>query len=904
MARVLFHVNPYSPDGGDELLPLSAFQWGAPTSPAGLPDFGIRVAQAGKSMNLSFPRTLTPAQSAHLSGVLGQIASGQELDERNVHPGLRLLVRRLGDSRTVLEQDRGGPEPEYERGFVEFLADLADVEAGDAAGAGAGAGADPEPMTTAEYIRHLFGKLMFREPDWSPPPWLLLRGKSRWLGPDALPKRVKTLYERDAGAFDGCCAYLALAASGIGARELNGGRKGADQWAYWRNCTGEKLLDFLESVRQEWRVYDATGRLVAAGGEKVANKPVVHLIAGLGHISAARGSGATPIELAPISDDASLAPVFRELDAELAGPEGLKVRSASSLEANAFYERCKIRAPEYHCARESKFGLDLNSAYPTILENVTTVIPVPSLLDTVEEFGSMRSMTVEPASFMRVALETETERRIFGGGRAEAWIWGDAIRYARGGDATVMCSGVYRISRWISGRPLGHEGAAKRAIERWGRKEMARADPEKVRRAAICNYTGYLEKIESHPVAALLESGRLQPEELDYFRVAYEDPDPITGEEFVAHTAPGILALTKRRHFRTTGRIAKLAIYSYTAAKLVMYAKIVGQDPVYVKTDAIHFEERPDDETIARVMHPGEMKEETPARTTYTSASPVFPIGDLDVGRRGLTETTRDEILADIADGRPPKVWLSGPAGTGKTRFALGDLKEACEAKGWAVEVLTPTRHLADATGMRTLEDFGGRNLCADHAYHRAQRSVIIVDEVGLIQGHELAYIASLRPKGLVIIGDQHQLANIDIGRNARHLGLKEMKFDLHANDRYGGNAQMHAVIRSIMPYIDPDINAFGCGDDVKQAVDIQLRLNGVAVQSRDDFTKEADDLVLGWRHRYVDPRGGATVHSAQGRTLEDGKTLHIVDWRDAGPRLLYTALTRARSIENIRLYV
>ena len=69
--------------------------------------------------------------------------------------------------------------------------------------------------------------------------------------------------------------------------------------------------------------------------------------------------------------------------------------------------------------------------------------------------------------------------------------------------------------------------------------------------------------------------------------------------------------------------------------------------------------------------------------------------------------------------------------------------------------------------------------------------------------------------------------------------------------------------------------------------------------------------MILGWRHKVLkNYRGGSetntaqvmTVHASQGRTLE-APVLHIVDFRRANVRLLYTALTRIRSLDQLRLY-
>jgi hypothetical protein len=246
---------------------------------------------------------------------------------------------------------------------------------------------------------------------------------------------------------------------------------------------------------------------------------------------------------------------------------------------------------------------------------------------------------------------------------------------------------------------------------------------------------------------------------------------------------------------------------------------------------------------------------------------------------------------------------LSGHAGVGKTYWALGKLRDECLARGVAFRALTPTIALAKASGTQTLGSYLSSKSTDTLMQIAARNEVIFVDEVGLCQGHELGTIARLNPKGLVLGGDRAQLANLDVERIAKRLNLYKVTIDLHDNDRYKGDKRMHSLLRSVVSFVTEGLGVFG-GVPV-ELVDC-LRRHKIPIKPLKYAPKaSADTVVLGWRRRVViDQFGGSTVHAAQGSEVPEGGTLHIVDWYQASPRLLYTAIMRGRSADHIFLYV
>ncbi|HEX8741505.1 MAG TPA: MobF family relaxase [Thermoleophilaceae bacterium] len=136
---------------------------------------------------------------------------------------------------------------------------------------------------------------------------------------------------------------------------------------------------------------------------------------------------------------------------------------------------------------------------------------------------------------------------------------------------------------------------------------------------------------------------------------------------------------------------------------------------------------------------------------------------------------------------------VTGKAGTGKT-FALDAAREAWEASGHPVIGAAVARRAA-----RELEDGAGiestslaallQDLRAGGEYGLPPRSVVVLDEAGMAGtrqlGELLAHAETARAK-VVLVGDPHQLPEIDAGGSFRALLTRTQPIELTENRRQG----------------------------------------------------------------------------------------------------------------------
>jgi hypothetical protein len=158
---------------------------------------------------------------------------------------------------------------------------------------------------------------------------------------------------------------------------------------------------------------------------------------------------------------------------------------------------------------------------------------------------------------------------------------------------------------------------------------------------------------------------------------------------------------------------------------------------------------------------------------------------DPDPVRRALA--ARPTIGADQAemvrrlcgDGDRVQV-VVGPSGTGKT-FALDAAREVWEASGYTVVGAAVARRAArrlqasagiESTSVAALQ----RELRMGGAYGLGPRTVVVVDEAGMLGTrdlHELVENTSTGGAKLVLVGDHHQLPEIDAGGTFRALVVR-----------------------------------------------------------------------------------------------------------------------------------
>ena len=161
------------------------------------------------------------------------------------------------------------------------------------------------------------------------------------------------------------------------------------------------------------------------------------------------------------------------------------------------------------------------------------------------------------------------------------------------------------------------------------------------------------------------------------------------------------------------------------------------------------------------------------------------------IATRPTIGTDQAEMVRRLcSDGHRIQV-VVGPPGTGKT-FALDAAREAWQASGYVVVGAAVAREAA-----RNLEEKSGipatsvaavrAQLAQGGEYGLGPRSVLIVDEAGMLPTHDLhALVAHASGAGaaIVFVGDHHQLPEIDAGGTFRGLVIRAEPIVLTENRR------------------------------------------------------------------------------------------------------------------------
>jgi len=229
-------------------------------------------------------------------------------------------------------------------------------------------------------------------------------------------------------------------------------------------------------------------------------------------------------------------------------------------------------------------------------------------------------------------------------------------------------------------------------------------------------------------------------------------------------------------------------------------------------------------------------------------------------------------------------------------------LKPALEAKGITVKMATPLLAHVDRMIEKNVECESNAGFVTTHDFAMLRKSmrkaVMVIDEIGLATPHHFAALKFINPAGIILLGDHRQLSSAgDLLRIIQRLEVSVINLEPHANDRFNGCQGMRNVLKILEDEIDKQYAAgmhSSPGPGMWPGVELEKRLEAAGLRFVDDRT---GDVVLGWRHKIVDPLGGKTVHSTQGDTITD--TIFVADYK-CDPRLLYTAISRSVLLSNV----
>lgn len=834
----------------------------------GLPPLAQWNRERGEALGYAIRMALTTRRDGDLQGIA---------------PGLMPLVRQINASHNITEQLWDQLEP--------YLVP-ADEEMDE----------QPEDDDDDEYDVPIdaFDDTLVNADDIEPPTWLRIVGEnSRWLMDKDVPAKLLAY----APAVNGC-AWRAMAAAGIPQTYL----RRLDP-AEWEGTTLGNMRAFLDSIRRGYQFFDALGRKVIE--QRYDGKIHVRFAMWSNHVAAFKARAKKPLEL--IEEDSS--PATRDAIKWLC--EKLPYRGANSMEVAALWEGCGIRAPRFGGNRTARFGLDMVGSYPTILSDPRNVFPAAEGCEVIRETG-MRCTAEELQDavfyYLRAPEMPQEERDLFANGCSRYgffWVWADAFKRIHA-DLEVEVAAYFEPRIQKMGAPVSWEEFAARVnpaaflVEAGEVKRRAEANPPKqpitemneeavaklALKIALTYYSGFLQKESGE--RTLCTTTPMGEDEQHYHESAARtelDYTPIFG------STEDAALFSRSKVYTKVGRPAMLACFSYLAAELVELlrelkaadssVRLIGAVTDCLLVDAGRL-------TRTEVLQLPKIKGgrfRIEAENVMKGVAPAPWSAGSCAAAGDAAEISREEVPYFS------RVMVTGPPGVGKSYFVENELLPSLQAEGYEVLRVTPTEDFAKATGCKTLQSLFKPSLCSLQVRALMRRTVLIVDEVGLACPALLRQIQFADPARLYVVGDEAQLAQAgEFDTIAKRLDMQVYRMDYGKGaDRFGGDRRMHQLLKWMRAAI--------LGGRVHRWTPKMIqRMRDFGVQFVQEPT--AGRKVLAWRNVRVDAykekgHDAQTIHSSQGRTIEG--ELSIADWQGE-LRLLYTAVSRARSLDAVEL--
>ena len=841
---------------------------------------------------------------------------------------------RLADQESAVRHPAGSGEPEPSEPEVHCsaLEQFLNLRVGVAPGGG-------PPRARAEVAR---------QPE-RVPSWLVINGE--WTTEPPKGKKVRDFL---ATLKPGQCSLRALfharAALAKDIKDIN-----PDDWTY---ATVGKMIDFLNKRHIPSRFFDGMGRIVYSQDWVGSKHKVKFRVAG-GHVMAFTSRCSKPEAIFTLVGDSPspMAEVFNMLGKHFG------LRSTVSIWNREFYDLCNIRAPIWTPENmRASFCYDMNKAYPSIMCNPNCIFPLSNGGEIVSAFEPQLMNTRELIAhgFYEVNIQELTrpttrpgeEHLIIGASHGWGWMYGDVLVKAYP-DADVLVRGSYITEGFTTGRPLSlDDGSALATLMRSTFRTTNPGDDEtKLFFNTLVTYSGMIESTASSTTLDI--NAPLEMDEWNYYNKASEeiqDATPRMGDDNT-NTKPNWsqtllgrhLKGTRDRTFSIAGQLAKLAIYSYVRlALLEMFRDVVAAVPgaylTRLATDSISFYSEIDCSDIESFNVsdkigplPGQFK----LQPTVAKGNPPRPIPINPPAIPMYAPSTAaclqppPAVLVDLEDlyaafweRRMCSAAVFGPPGSGKTTQVLKkEIIPSLRKHSLTPVLATKTSAHAERLGGVTLGSILSPKLDTEAQRRALSRSVIIIDEAGMSSPSDISNIRDLHPAGIVLVGDPRQLTSSGcLVAIARTLKLPIAWTAPHSKDRFGGSAAMRNVLSTLETKIDEMIETgVFSGDPLAIAwphrLEADLEAAGLrfvdSVQDAMDSFEDAGPIhVLGYRRKYTyenktllgmlaknEIESVSTVHKAQGQTLEGN--LIITDFR-TDPRLIYTAISRATSINKV----
>jgi len=783
------------------------------------------------------------------------------------------------------------------------------------------------------------------------PSWLVINGE--WTTEPPKGKKVRDFLET---LKPGQCSLRALfharAALAKDIKDIN-----PDDWTY---ATVGKMIDFLNERHIPSRFFDGMGRIVYSQDWVGSKHKVKFMVAG-GHVMAFTSRCSKPEAIFTLIGDSPspMAEVFNMLGKHFGLRSTVSIWNREFYDKCNI--RAPIWMPD---STRASFCYDMNKAYPSIMCNPDCIFPLSSGGELVTAFDPQHMNTREltahgfyEVNIQELTQSAATSRRpgeehlIIGAIHGWGWMYGDVLAKAYP-DADVTVRGSYITEGFTAGRPLSlDDGSALAALMRSTFKATKPNDDEvKLFFGTLVTYSGMIESTSSSTTLDI--NAPLEEDEWNYYNKASEeiqDATPRMGDDNTnakpnwSQTLLGRhLKGTRDRSFSIAGQLAKLAIYSYVRlALLEMFRDVIAAMPsaylTRLATDSISFYSDTCDSIDVGIdsdkigTKPGQFKlQEAVAKGEPPKPIPLNPPAipmyapstAACLQPPPAVAVDLEDLYAAFWERRMCSAAVFGPPGSGKTTQVLKkEIIPSLRKHSLTPVLATKTSAHAERLGGVTLGSILSPKLDTEAQRRALSKSVIIIDEAGMSSPSDISNIRDLHPAGIVLVGDPRQLTSSGcLVAIARTLKLPIAWTSPHSKDRFGGSAAMRNVLSVLETKIDEMIETGVFSGDAlaiawPRGLEADLEAAGLrfvdSVQEAMVSFEDAGPIhVLGYRRKYTyenktllgmlaknEIESVSTVHKAQGQTLEGN--LIITDfWTD--PRLIYTAISRATSIDKV----